>query len=92
MLNAGVTTPACAGQTIPATITTKFDRAAGLIESAQSTTGKKQRRLFRKAKSNLSRALKAVRNAAKGKKSKLSADCADALERAANGVRSGLGS
>jgi hypothetical protein len=80
----------CAGDTIPAGITKKLDKAVSLIEQAPSA--KKARRLLKRAKGMLGQAITSTRRAAKGKHPKLSSPCANAIEQAAGDVRGGLGS
>ena len=82
--------PACAGQTIPASVTGKLTTAENLIEQAATTPGKKARRTRQKARNLLRRAGAKATRAAKGKKAKLSAACAAALKDAAGRVAAGL--
>jgi len=74
--------PACAGQTLPPTVTRKLDRAFGRIDLAASQTEKKAAKLYKSAKRLLGKASKAARKAARGKRPKLSADCASAIRHA----------
>jgi len=76
---------------VPTGITKKLNRAESLIEQAGSSPPKKAKRLLKQAKSVLNLAAKAASKAAKGKKAKLTAGCAASIQRAAAGVRSGLG-
>jgi hypothetical protein len=72
-------TPACAGQTLPPSVTLKLDRALGRIELAASQTEKKAAKLYKSAKRLLAKASKAAAKATRGKRPKLSAECASAL-------------
>src|SRR5437667_302330 len=89
-LQSAETSPACAGQTIPASVTGKLSRAETLIDQAATTPGKKAHRLRQKAKNILKQAGTKATRAAKGKKAKLSASCAAALKDAAGRVAAGL--
>ena len=82
--------PACAGQTIPASVTGKLVKAETLIDQAAATPGKRAHRLRQKAKNILKQAGTKATRAAKGKKAKLSASCAAALKDAAGRVAAGL--
>jgi hypothetical protein len=75
-------TPACAGQTLPTKVVAKLDRAIGQIELAPSQTAKKAAKLRKSARRLLAKASKAAVKAARGKRPKLSADCASALREA----------
>jgi hypothetical protein len=72
----------CAGQTLPASVAAKLDRAIGRIEIAPSQTAKKATRLYKTAKRLLMKASNAVGKAARGKRAKLSTECASALREA----------
>ena len=61
-----------------------------MIDRAGDDSSKKARRLLRQAKHLLELAGKAAGKAAKGKKPKLTATCAAAIQRAAGIVRSEL--
>ena len=65
-----------------------MDRAAGLIE--QATTNGFKKSLLRKTRKSLKAAGRGATKAAKGKKPKISSDCAAALKGVANRVLSGL--
>jgi hypothetical protein len=73
---------ACAGQTLPPSVAVKLDRAIGQIELAPSQTEKKAKKLYRSAKRLLAKASKAAAKAARGKRPKLSTECASALRAA----------
>jgi hypothetical protein len=75
-------TSACAGQTLPRSVSAKLDRAIGQIELAPSQTEKKAMKLYKGAKRLLAKASKAAGKAARGRRPKLSADCASALRNA----------
>jgi len=75
-------TAPCAGQTLPPSVAAKLDRAIGQIELAPSQTEKKAKKLYRSAKRLLAKASKAAGKAARGKRPKLSAECASALRAA----------
>jgi len=82
---------ACAGQTIPASVTAKLTQAENLIDQAATSPAEKARKLLKRARKTLKQAeAKAIR-ATKGKTPKLSSDCAAALKGAADGVVAGLG-
>ena len=88
-LQSAETSPACAGQTIPASVTGKLTKAANFIDQAAASPPKKARKLLKRAKKALKQAEANATRAAKGKK--LSSDCAAALKGAADGVLAGLG-
>ena len=90
-LDAALQSPECAGQAVPRNITKKLDQATRLIEQARSSGAKKAKRLLEHAKTTLNLAVKAAERAAKGRQPKLTAACAASIERAADGVRGGLG-
>jgi len=72
-------------------VTAKLTKAENLIDQADTSPTKKAAKLLKKAKKALKQAgAKAIR-ATKGKKPKLSSDCAAALKGAADGVLAGLG-
>jgi sugar lactone lactonase YvrE len=73
---------ACGGESVPGAITKKFGRATDLLDRAAQQSGGKAAKLRRQAKHVLVGAGKAARKAAKGKKPKLSAACAAAIEQA----------
>jgi hypothetical protein len=85
-LDGGLMSPACAGTTIPASVTRKFDRAVSLIDQAATSPGKKARKLLRQTKTVLKGAEAKATAAAKGKKRTISADCAAALRAGADKV------
>ena len=91
ILGAAETGAACAGQTIPANVTAKLTKAENLIDQAATSPAKKARKLLNKAKAALRTAGTKATRAARGKKPKLTSDCAAALKDAADGVLVGLG-
>jgi len=82
--------PACSGQTIPASVTGKLTTAENLIDQAATTPGKKARKIRQKARNLLRQASAKATRAAKGKKAKLSPACAAVLKDAAGRVAAGL--
>ena len=90
-LEAVQTNPTCAGQTIPASVTKRFNRATSLIDQARTGPAKQTRKLHKRAKKALKQAAAKAVRAAKGKKPKISAACAEALKEAADSVVGGLG-
>jgi uncharacterized delta-60 repeat protein len=89
-LDAALRSAACAGQTIPTTVSGALTSAETLIEQAATTPGKKARKARQRARKLLRQAdLKATR-AAKGKKAKLSPACATVLSDAARRVAADL--
>ena len=89
-LGAALMSPACAGQTIPASVTGRFSTAETLIDRAATTPGKKARKVRQKARNLLRQGGVKATRAAKGKKAKLSGACAAALKDAAGHVAAGL--
>src|SRR5207249_4270088 len=65
-VDAGLTSPLCAGQ-VPASVTKKLDRAASLIEQASTSPAKQAKKLRKRAKTALKKAKAAATRAAKGK-------------------------
>jgi hypothetical protein len=90
-LETGLASAVCAGGSIPAGVTKKFDRALNFIDQSASSSGKQATRLLKRAKRTLKQAKARATRAAKGKKAKISAECAAALKGAADQVASGLG-
>ena len=82
---------ACAGQTIPLSVTAKFTEAENLIDRAATSPADKVRKLLKRAKTTLKQAKAKATRAATGKKPKLSAGCAAVLKGAADHVATGLG-
>jgi len=82
---------ACAGQTIPGSVTANLTNAENLIDQAATSPAKKAAKLLKKAKKSLKRAEAKANKATKGKTPKLSSGCAAALKSAADGVVGGLG-
>jgi hypothetical protein len=89
-LGAALTSPACAGQPIPASVTGKLNRAETLIDRAATSPDTKARKLRRRARHLLKEAGATATHAAKGKKAKLSTPCAADLKNAAGHVAAGL--
>jgi hypothetical protein len=85
-LGTALHSPACAGQTIPATVTGKFATAENLIDQAATTTGRNARKVRRQAKNLLRQAITKATRAAKRKGANLSAACAATLRDAASHV------
>jgi hypothetical protein len=83
--------PQCFGEVIPADVTRTFDRAVGLIGRATTNSGKHARKLVRQARKVLENAETKVTRAAKGKRPKISAECATVLKAAAKAVAGRLG-
>lgn len=75
----GVTPPACAGVTPPASVSRKADKACSLLSAADATEGKKRKRTLAKARRLLQQARKNAARAGRGKKPKIARTCADAL-------------
>ena len=90
-LEAAQTSAACAGENIPAGVTTKLSRAVSLIDRADTSPANKAAKLLKKAKKALKQAAAKAMRATKGKNPMLSSDCAAALKGAADGVLAGLG-
>ena len=83
MLDAALTSPTCADQPIPKSVTRKLGRAETLIDRAATSSARKARKLRRRAQRLLRQAGARATHAAKGRKAKLSATCAAALSDAA---------
>jgi glucose/arabinose dehydrogenase len=90
MLGAALTSPDCADQPIPRSVTAKIGTAERLIDQAATSAARKARKLQRTARRLLRQAGARATHAAKGKKAKLSAACAAALSKAAVRVATGL--
>jgi thermitase len=89
-LDAGLQSAACADETVPASVTNKFNQAANLIERAETSQARQARKLLERAKKALKRAKAKATRAAMGKKPKLTADCAAALRYAADRLAASL--
>src|SRR5262249_7712255 len=70
---------ACMAQAVPRPVTRRLDTAVHLVERAEGSPPKKAARLRKRARSLLALAGKAATNASKGKKPKLTVDCATAI-------------
>jgi hypothetical protein len=79
-LDASVASPACAGQVVPSSVTAKFDQAATFIEDAGTRPAKQAGRLLKRARRALKSAKASTSRAARGKKPKISSECATVLE------------
>ena len=90
-LQSAETSAACGGQAIPAGVIAKLTKAENLIDRAASNSGKNARGLLERAKMALKTAEAKATRATKGKKPKISSDCAAALKGAAERVMAGLG-
>jgi glucose/arabinose dehydrogenase len=90
MLEAALTSPTCADQSIPKSVTRKLGRAGTLIDRAATSSARKARKLRRRAQRLLRQAGARATHAAKGRRAKLSAPCAAALSEAAVGLATGL--
>lgn len=90
-LDAAVGGAACIGQVIPASVTKKIGRVESLIDRGTKSKEKHARRLLKRARSILAEDARQAARAAKGKRPKLSANCATALAAAAKLVRDSLG-
>jgi hypothetical protein len=90
LLADGLHAPACAGETIPASITREFDRVTSLVAEAAGASPKRAKRLIRHAEHALTLAENAAKKATRGKKPKLTLGCAGAIHQAAEEVRSSL--
>jgi glucose/arabinose dehydrogenase len=90
MLDAALTSPTCADQPIPKSVTRKLGRAETLIDRAATSSARKARTLRRRAQRLLRQAGARATHAAKGRKARLSAACAAALSDAAVRLATGL--
>ena len=84
------TSAACAGQTIPASVTAKLTQAENLIDQAATSATKKAAKLLKKAKRALKQAGARATRAAKGKRPKISAGCAAAITTATDTISASL--
>jgi hypothetical protein len=91
LVDAAPDDPACAGQTIPASITKKLDLAASQAELAPSQTAKKAKRLAKSAKRLLKKASALATKAAHRRHPTLTADCAAALVDATHAASAAVG-
>ena len=89
-LDSSVASPACAGQVVPSSVTTKFDRATTLLEEAGTSPAKQAGRLLKQARRALKSAKASTSRASSGKRPKISSECATVLEDAAARVLSDL--
>jgi hypothetical protein len=88
LLEAGVASPACAGQGVPSSVITKFGKATTLIEGADTSAAKQAQRSLRRARKLLRSAAATTRHAAGGKKPKISSECATVLKASVDQVLS----
>jgi hypothetical protein len=91
MLSALPQSPACAGQTIPPTVTAKLTKAESLIDQAASSSAKQAKKLLKRAKKSLKQAATKATRATKGRHPQLSPACANALRSGLASVVAGLG-
>ena len=78
------TSAACAGEAIPARVTTLLERVASLVDQAATSPAKKARKLLIKARKALRQAKARATRAARSRRPTLSAGCAAALRDAAD--------
>ena len=84
---------ACEGRPIPPTVVKRFHRAVDAIEqAAASATTKKRTKLLKNGRRFLQQAKSGATKAARGKKAKITMDCAAALRRGADELLAGLSS
>jgi Tol biopolymer transport system component len=81
---------ACAGQPLPARVTKKLDRAVAWSEQASSGAPRRADRLLKRARKALTMEAAAATRAAKGRRPRISSDCASALRDAAARFAMGL--
>jgi hypothetical protein len=91
LLDAALHAGACGGEAVPPHITRALDRVLHLIDEAHVSSPRKAKRLLREDKHLLGIATRGARKAARGKKPRLTSDCARAIEHAVDLVRAGLG-
>lgn len=70
---------ACGAETVPANLAGKIDKAIAALDAAPNQTGKQAKRTRAKARKLLKGASALAKRGARGKKPKVTADCADAL-------------
>ena len=85
-LDSVIASPACAGDAVPSSVTTKLDQATTLIEDAATSPAKEAKKLLKRAKKAVRLAKANTKRAAKGKKPKISSECAGVLKDAADRV------
>jgi hypothetical protein len=90
MLGVALTSPTCADQSVPERVIRKFKKAETLIDRAATGDSRKVRKLRQRARRLLRQAGMVATHAAKGKKRKLSTECAAALTDAADRAATGL--
>jgi len=83
---------ACAGETIPGSVRKKFVQATSLIGQAATSSRKRAAKLLKRAKAVLKSAKAKAGGAAKGRKARISSDCAAVLRHAADEGVAGLAS
>ena len=81
---------ACGADAIPAAIRHKLDRAPALLDQAETSPPGKARELRKRAKHLLERAGGSALRASRGRKPKLSADCAAAIKETTDQLAAGL--
>jgi hypothetical protein len=91
-IDAAMHGPACAGEVLPRAVGRKIDQAMHLAANAEASQSLQAARLRRKARSLLALAGKAAVKASRGRRPKISAVCAAAIQGAANTVRARLAS
>jgi hypothetical protein len=90
LLEDGLHGSACAGEPIPAAVTKDFDRVTTFVGDVGGASPKRAKRLEKHAEHALTQAENAAKKATKGRKAKLTVDCASTIRQAAEAVRSSL--
>jgi hypothetical protein len=81
---------ACAGDALPRSVARKIDQAVRSVEQSEASQSSHAARLRKKARALLALAGKAAGRASRGRRPKISAGCAAAIQDAANTARAGL--
>lgn len=89
-IDAAVHGAACAGESVPPSVTKKLDRAVKLAEQANAGAPKKAKRLRKQARNLMALAGSAAVKASTGSRAKLTTGCAAAIRGAADGARGSL--
>src|SRR5881227_2265829 len=76
----------CGDDTVPAAVTTRLNQAASLADRALTTGAKQAKKLVKRAKKLLRQAKAKAGRASKGRRPKVSSDCAAALKSAADHI------
>ncbi len=87
LATAAIDAGACADESVPPSVTSRLDRAVGLIEQARAAEGRRASKLAKSAARLLKAADRAATKATHGRRARLTSACAGEISRAIAGIR-----